>query len=261
MEGAGWESGETITEEDSSLLAELNEAFVHPGVLRGGARAEEGMEDVDTDVESEMGKVVLGFEGREGTKVIEEEGGRGEEVFEMEDLGGMGDCCSDDMGSFVAEEVLWTGDLSSLTEFEEKTAEKEAEEIKMDEEEAAATSHHISTESTSTAEITREDTARESEPQETAAETQSSSPLPVHSCPNNDTDPEGDLTPSVSIRPSNESASDMQPIKPSDPFATVISGLKIDRRKVSDASHEPNGENVGKTDLRLFILESGLFSR
>lgn len=254
-------SGETITEEDSSILAELNEAFIHQG---DEEREAVRMEDDLTEVGSEVEKIVFEFEWSKGPipkGAKEFEGEESDEdvgSFEIEDLeGGVDDCLSECTGNVSDAEVILETDVIWEVCAEGKASKKEFQEREKRFEEAPPTSHEIPRELSSKTESIPENT----EPQEFQEEPQSLSSQVHEPSIDIETGSNTELKQSIPSSFVEEHISETQSTTRSDPFATVLSNLKLSKNKVCDIAESPYLEHAGKQDLRLFLLKSGLFSK
>lgn len=249
-------SGETVTEEDNSILADLNEAF-----LSGGKVEEDEtryLEDDETDVDSEMEKLVFQFEGVE--KVKKGEGHRDNRLLEMDESEQTEDSESHGHGTILEGEAIqgdsdtWKGLAEEITARETREQCREAEDNL-----STAFSYKTSFESSTTTENVPEETIVnhcQLLPVFTKSplSPQTQSPIDFESDPEKETDKIVPMPPGT-----NEDAESRSPAT-TDPFASVLSSVRCRNDKRFGALDSHDVDEMAKQDLKLFILKSGLFS-
>ena len=246
-------SGETVTEEDNSILADLNEAFLSGGMVK--EEETRYLEDDETDVDSEMGKVVFQFDGVEMVK--EGEGNRDDRLLETDQSEQAEECESHGHGNFLEGEAV-QGDSDPWKGLVEERAVRETTEQCRETEDNLSTTFpdQTSFESSITTEIT---------PEERFVNHYQLLPVLIQS-PQTQTpiefelnpDPETDKIVPMPLGPDEDA--EFRPPPTADPFASVLSsvGCRNDKRFGPLDSHDVDA--VAKQDLKMFILKSGLFS-
>ena len=248
-------SGETVTEEDNGILADLNEAF-----LSGGKGEEEMryLEDDETDVDSEKGKVVFQFEGVEMVK--EGEGNRDDRLLEMDESEQTKECKFHDHGKILKGEAI-QGDSDPWKGLAEETTAREPREQCKETDDNLSTTFpgQTSFESSTTTETVPEETIVNNSQllpvlTKSLLSPQTQTAFDFEPDPENETDKIGPMAPG----PDQDAKS--RPSPTADPFASVLSSVRCQNDNSFGALDSHDVEAVTKQDLKLFILKSGLFS-
>jgi hypothetical protein len=253
LEGLAVGSGSTVIEEDHSILTELNDVFLKGG---HGGDEREYLEDDETDVDCETGKMVFQFEEVEMVKEGEWHGD--DRLLEMNES--QEDCKSHGHSEILKREAV-QGDCDPSNELagEITTGEIRKQCREAEDNHSATFPDQISVESPTTKETIPDDTIV-NHYQLLPVPTQVHMPPHTQSPVNSEPDPKTESDKIGPKSPGTNQDAGSRPLPSTDPFASVLSSVRCRNDKTFGTPDDRSVDEMTKQDLKLFILKSGLFS-